>query len=48
MEEKGTLLGLISEARILEAWEVDPLLRVSEVMEECGPPVDWGRQAYGH
>ncbi|WP_044188423.1 HPP family protein [Hyalangium minutum] len=48
VEEKGTLLGLISEARILEAWEVDPLLRVSEVMEECGPPVDWGRQAYGH
>lgn len=48
VEEKGTLLGLISEARILKAWEVDPLLRVSEVMEECGPPGDWGRQAYSH
>ena len=38
MEETGTLLGLISEARILEAWEVDPLQTVSEVMAECGPP----------
>src|SRR5689334_23218864 len=38
VEEKGTLLGLISEARILEAWEVDPLKMVSEVMAECGPP----------
>jgi CBS domain-containing protein len=36
--ETGMLLGLISEARILEAWEVDPLQRVSEVMAECGPP----------
>lgn len=40
MEGEGTLLGLISEAKILEAWEVDPLQRVSEVMEECGPPVE--------
>ena len=54
VEEQGTLLGLISEAKILEAWEVDPLQQVSEVMEECGPPVeragglDWGQQAFGH
>lgn len=38
MEGGGVLLGLISEAKILEAWGVDPLQRVSEVMEECGPP----------
>jgi CBS domain-containing protein len=40
VEEQGTLLGLISEARILEAWEVDPLQEVSAVMEDCGPPVE--------
>jgi len=50
VEETGMLRGLISEARILEAWEVDPLQRVSEVMAECGPPwegeeegLEWSR-----
>jgi CBS domain-containing protein len=38
VEETGALLGLISEAHILEAWEEDPLRLVSEVMAECGPP----------
>jgi CBS domain-containing protein len=38
VEETGALLGLISEAHILEAWGADPLLLVSEVMAECGQP----------
>jgi CBS domain-containing protein len=38
VEETGALLGLISEAHILEAWEEDPLRLVREVMAECGPP----------
>ncbi|WP_224249212.1 CBS domain-containing protein [Hyalangium gracile] len=38
VEETGALLGLISEAHILEAWEDDPLLLVSEVMAGCGLP----------
>ncbi|MFL5345495.1 MAG: HPP family protein [Hyalangium sp.] len=40
VEETGTLLGLISEAHILEAWEEDPLRLVCEVMAECGPPAE--------
>lgn len=42
VEETGVLLGLISEAHILEAWEEDPLLPVSEVMAQCGFP--WGEE----
>jgi CBS domain-containing protein len=38
VKEKGVLLGLISEARILEAWGEGPLQLVSEVMAECGLP----------
>jgi len=47
VEETGTLLGLISEARILEAWEVDPLLMVAEVMAECGPPCEDAEEEEG-
>jgi predicted transcriptional regulator len=38
MEETGELLGLISEAHILQAWSEDPLQPVSEVMAACGVP----------
>jgi signal-transduction protein with cAMP-binding, CBS, and nucleotidyltransferase domain len=46
MEETGQMLGLISEAHILQAWRVDPLQAVSEVMAACGLPegevvADW-------
>lgn len=41
VEETGVLLGLISEARILEAWADGPLQPVAEVMAECGFP--WGQ-----
>jgi CBS domain-containing protein len=38
VEETGELLGLISEAHILNAWSEGPLQHVSEVMAECGLP----------
>ncbi len=47
VEETGALLGLISEAHILEAWEVDPLRLVREVMAECGPPGEDEERAEG-
>lgn len=36
--EEGGLLGLVSEAHIRAAWEVDPLAPVSEVMARVSPP----------
>jgi CBS domain-containing protein len=36
MESTGELLGLISEAHILQAWSEDPLQAVSDVMAVCG------------
>ncbi|WP_240359620.1 CBS domain-containing protein [Pyxidicoccus trucidator] len=36
--EGGGLLGLVSEAHILAAWQVDPLASVSEVMARVKPP----------
>ncbi|MFP2912242.1 CBS domain-containing protein [Pyxidicoccus sp. 3LFB2] len=36
--EGGGLLGLVSEAHILAAWQVDPLASVSEVMARVQPP----------
>jgi CBS domain-containing protein len=38
MEETGRLLGLISEAHILQAWTEDPLQPVAGVMAACGLP----------
>jgi predicted transcriptional regulator len=38
VEETGVLLGLVTEAHLLEAWAEDPLRHVSEVMAECGFP----------
>ncbi|MDY7226026.1 CBS domain-containing protein [Hyalangium rubrum] len=38
VEETGVLLGLVSEAHILQAWGEGPLQPVSEVMAECGFP----------
>lgn len=38
IEATGELLGLISEAHILQAWSEDPLQAVSEVMAVCGLP----------
>lgn len=38
MEETGRLLGLISEAHILQAWTEDPLQPVAGVMAVSGLP----------
>ncbi len=38
MEETGTLLGLVSEEHILQAWTEDPLQPVAGVMAVCGLP----------
>jgi|GEM_PF-3408419 len=38
MEETGRLLGLVSEAHILQAWTEDPLQPVAGVMAACGMP----------
>jgi predicted transcriptional regulator len=35
--EAGRLVGIISKAHILSAWEVNPLLPVSLVMAACEP-----------
>jgi CBS domain-containing protein len=45
--ETGGLLGLISEAHILEAWREDPLQLVSEVMAECGTPLEEAEELGG-
>ncbi len=39
-EAEGGLVGLVSSAHILSAWEVNPLLPVALVMAPCGKP--WG------
>ena len=38
IEETGRLLGLVSEAHILQAWTEDPLQPVAGVMAACGLP----------
>lgn len=41
--EAGRLVGLVSKAHILSAWEVNPLLPVSLVMAACEPrPAELG------
>jgi hypothetical protein len=44
MEETGRLLGLISEAHILQAWTEDPLQPVAGVMAVCGLPGGEGEE----
>ena len=38
VEETGKLVGLLSQAQVMSAWGVDPLLPVSLVMAACGRP----------
>jgi CBS domain-containing protein len=47
VEETGVLLGLLTEAHILEAWAEDPLRRVSEVMAACGLPPEEDEEVPG-
>ncbi len=42
VEETGVLLGLVSEAHVLQGWGEDPLRPVGEVMEVCG--LFWGEE----
>ena len=44
VEETGALVGVISEAHILQAWTAGPLQPVCEVMAACGQPGEKGEE----